>query len=114
MFQVLLVRHHRKEKRYGPSPANNYTSGAGRRPLWRRNKRNHNTRDAELATGGALAAEKHGHVRPSDDTAFTDNTLHNQATYGNDHTTYGNNQGTYGNNQGTYGHGHPTGTAVNY
>lgn len=30
LFQHLLARHHRREKRYGPSPANGYTSGKGR------------------------------------------------------------------------------------
>ncbi|KAM4056114.1 hypothetical protein HRG_003036 [Hirsutella rhossiliensis] len=28
-IEVALVRHHRKEKRFGPGPANNYTSGYG-------------------------------------------------------------------------------------
>merc|ERR1712000_547788 len=36
--QFLLARHHQKEKRYGPSPSNNYTSGTGRRPFWKRNR----------------------------------------------------------------------------
>ncbi|KAM5342592.1 hypothetical protein ACJ41O_013558 [Fusarium nematophilum] len=29
LMEVALARHHRKEKRFGPSPANNYTSGYG-------------------------------------------------------------------------------------
>ncbi|KJZ80567.1 hypothetical protein HIM_00417 [Hirsutella minnesotensis 3608] len=29
LVEVALVRHHRKAKRFGPSPANNYTSGYG-------------------------------------------------------------------------------------
>ncbi|KAH8652367.1 hypothetical protein BX600DRAFT_472429 [Xylariales sp. PMI_506] len=29
IVEVALVRHHRKEARFGPSPANNYTSGSG-------------------------------------------------------------------------------------
>ena len=28
-MEVVLVRHRRKENRFGPSPANNYTSGYG-------------------------------------------------------------------------------------
>lgn len=28
-IELALVRHHRKEKRFGPGPANNYTSGYG-------------------------------------------------------------------------------------
>ncbi|KAK6833958.1 hypothetical protein PG995_013692 [Apiospora arundinis] len=31
LVEVVLVRHRRKEARFGPSPANNYTSGYGRR-----------------------------------------------------------------------------------
>ncbi|KAM0335805.1 hypothetical protein ACHAQA_000855 [Verticillium albo-atrum] len=29
VVEVFLVRHHRKEKRFGPGPDNNYTSGSG-------------------------------------------------------------------------------------
>lgn len=61
-WQVLMVRHHKKEKKYGPSPANNYTSGSGRRPFWRRNKRTN--RDMEAA--GAVGAS-----RPSAETGTT-------------------------------------------
>ncbi|KAL2676801.1 hypothetical protein Neosp_010567 [[Neocosmospora] mangrovei] len=32
LMEVALARHHNKEKRFGPSPANNYTSGYGKRP----------------------------------------------------------------------------------
>merc|ERR1711939_934142 len=39
VVQFLLARHHQKEKRYGPSPSNNYTSGTGRRPFWKRNRK---------------------------------------------------------------------------
>lgn len=30
-LEVVLVHHRRKEHRFGPSPANNYTSGYGKR-----------------------------------------------------------------------------------
>lgn len=30
-MEIALVRHHRKEKRFGPGPQNNYTSGYGTR-----------------------------------------------------------------------------------
>ena len=30
--EVFLARNHRREKRFGPSPHNNYTSGSGRKP----------------------------------------------------------------------------------
>lgn len=31
LMEFALTRHHQKEKRYGPSPQNDYTSGSGRR-----------------------------------------------------------------------------------
>lgn len=57
LIQLLLHREHRRDKRYGPSPANNYTSGAGRRAgLFRRKNRDGTaltgTRDAEVGTVG--------------------------------------------------------------
>jgi hypothetical protein len=41
LLQVLLARHHKREKRFGPSPANGYTYGSRRRGGWfsRKNKR---------------------------------------------------------------------------
>ncbi|KAL4886641.1 hypothetical protein BJY04DRAFT_178061 [Aspergillus karnatakaensis] len=39
LFQFLLGRHHKREKRFGPSPANNYTYGSQRRGFFSRNKR---------------------------------------------------------------------------
>ncbi|KAJ5097932.1 hypothetical protein N7532_004933 [Penicillium argentinense] len=55
LFQILLARHHKREKRFGPSPANGYTSGSRRR-WWRRNKASADT--------GADALP--GHPTPSD------------------------------------------------
>ena len=79
---VLLSRHQKKEKRFGPGPSNDYTSGSGKKaPFWKR--KNNKTRDAELgvvgAGGAALAEEKHHHhnngtIRPSHDTAMTGST----------------------------------------
>lgn len=52
-LQVLLSRQHKREKRYGPSPSNNYTSGSGKKqPFWKRNRGANNTHDA--AEMGAL------------------------------------------------------------
>jgi hypothetical protein len=103
-FQVLLVRSHKKEKRYGPSPANNYTSGpAKRRNFWQRKNKNTVSRDAEMGTtagAGGLAAP-HQDIRPSYETG----------------TTVGNtNMGTHdkvvdGSHSGYYTQ--PTGTGVN-
>ncbi|KAI9374722.1 hypothetical protein BJX61DRAFT_264491 [Aspergillus egyptiacus] len=38
LFQFLLGRHHKREKRFGPSPANGYTYGTQRRGFWGRKK----------------------------------------------------------------------------
>jgi hypothetical protein len=116
IVQILLVRHHKKEKRYGPGPSNNYTSGAGRRPFWKRNKRVNNTRDAELATAGA--AGTHHAMRPSHDTGYTGTTTGNGVS-GLDEAKYG--EPGYG--QAGYGYGqntavapahHTTTSATNY
>jgi hypothetical protein len=93
--QVLLARHHRKEKRYGPSPANNYTSGSGRTPFWKRarfgrQQTDHGTLAAEAATAGTAP------MRTSYETGYTGNTLpgtadsepkYGQPGYGQTHFT---------------------------
>ena len=117
VLQVLLVRDHKKEKRYGPSPANNYTSGT---PFWRRNKKVRNTRDAEMATAGT------GAIRPSHDTGYTGTTMngpnalaepkYSQKGYGDAfaHNTITTTTGPYTTTAFTgYGHGHPV-TGTNY
>ena len=82
-MQVFLSRAQKREKRYGPSPSNNYTSGYGKQRFWqRKNNKNKNNgmRDAELGAvgAGAIAEEKHHHhdrnsmLRPSGDTAVAD------------------------------------------
>jgi hypothetical protein len=76
LVQFMLVRHHQKEKRYGPSPKNNYTKGS-RTPFWKRGRKNKHvtsTRDAEMATGTVPAAG----YRPSHETGTT--LGHNHAT----------------------------------
>jgi len=83
VLQLLLGKHHQKEKRYGPSPSNNYTSGEGKRPFWKRGKAtSRDAEAAELGTVGAagLAAEKHHHhnnntIRPSHETGMTGSTM---------------------------------------
>jgi hypothetical protein len=69
VLEVALVRYHKKEKRYGPSPANNYTYSEGRTPFWRRNTKVRNTNGAEMATAGT------GAIRPSHDTEYTGTTV---------------------------------------
>jgi hypothetical protein len=70
--QFMLIKHHKKEKAYGPSPKNNYTSGS-RRPFWKRNKAHKGTRDAEMATSHHVPA----HSRVSNETGMTDSTAVN-------------------------------------
>lgn len=49
VLQVLLTSHHKKEKRFGPGPSNNYTKGSGKAPFWKRkNNSTHNPHDTEL------------------------------------------------------------------
>ena len=95
VLQILLSRHHKKEKRYGPGPSNNYTSGKPKKSFWKRSKKT--TRDAELGvvgTGLVVAEEKHHHkhqnnnfARPSHDTAMTGSTAAMpEATYGGSNT----------------------------
>ncbi|KOS42494.1 hypothetical protein ACN38_g6601 [Penicillium nordicum] len=59
LFQVLLARHHKREKRFGPSPTNGYTHGS-RKAFWRRNRNN----PEAGAVGGADALP--GHPTPHD------------------------------------------------
>lgn len=80
VMQVLIVRHHKKEKHMGPSPSNNYSSTGKKAPFWKRNKKVHNTRDAEMATAGT--------VRPSHDTGYTGTTTGNGVN-GLDESKYG-------------------------
>jgi len=96
VWQVMMVRHHKKEKRYGPSPSNNYTKGSGKTPFWKRGRRTKNTRDAEAAT--------FGHTRPSHETGTTignnayapeNEPKYGEPGYGN--TPYHNTTTTYGN-----------------
>ncbi|KAL8889974.1 MAG: hypothetical protein Q9215_002843 [Flavoplaca cf. flavocitrina] len=66
-LQILLSRHHKKEKRFGPGPSNDYTSGSGKkRPFWKRNKAastGHNTHQ-----GGAFGTD---HVGATNGTSAT-------------------------------------------
>lgn len=62
-----MVRSHKRDKRFGPGPSNNYTSGTGRRPFWSRKHKVNTTRDANLTGAGA--------VRPSHETGMTGSTI---------------------------------------
>lgn len=62
VWEFLMMRHHKKEKKYGPGPNNNYTSGSGRKPFWKRgNRKTRHTKDAEVATTGGLAGTRASH-----------------------------------------------------
>ncbi|KAF1350437.1 hypothetical protein EJ07DRAFT_139124 [Lizonia empirigonia] len=83
--QILLGRHHKKEKRFGPGPTNNYTRGSGAK-FWQRKKRNNNLHDPEVAavptttTGHATLAPGARDYRQSHDTHMTGSTV--AAPYG--------------------------------
>lgn len=99
-LEIVLSRARKRDKRYGPSPANNYTSGYGKRRFWqKKNNKNktHNHEDAELGAVGAgalVAEEKHrtrnnrNSERISDDTAMTGTTAAATDGYGGPNTKY--------------------------
>lgn len=55
LIELALIKHHRHEKRFGPSPNNGYTAGTPRRRFWQRKPK----RDAEY-----LGAEKNPNALP--------------------------------------------------
>ncbi|KAI0471933.1 hypothetical protein GGR56DRAFT_682228 [Xylariaceae sp. FL0804] len=84
LTELVLVRHRRKEARFGPSPANDYTSGyakprRGLKGLFRRNKQPKDTTDPN-------ALPEHTHpdqVRPSYNTDSTAVAGHEMNSYPN-------------------------------
>ncbi|KAI4933383.1 uncharacterized protein J4E92_003049 [Alternaria infectoria] len=82
LVQVFLMKHHKKEKAFGPGPSNGYTKGSGMK-FWQRRKANRTTghRDPEVGTvpattAGGLAVPAGTHdYRPSHDTAYTGSTV---------------------------------------
>ncbi|KAI4235960.1 MAG: hypothetical protein L6R40_006328 [Gallowayella cf. fulva] len=52
VLQIMLSRHHKKEKRYGPGPSNGYTSGTSKKqPFWKRKRGPKTTHEAnEMGT----------------------------------------------------------------
>ena len=68
LFQVFLMRHHKKEKRFGPSPGNNYTSGSSKKRFGFGRKKNNTAKSAEA---GALPANN----RVSNETGYTGTTV---------------------------------------
>ncbi|EME48691.1 hypothetical protein DOTSEDRAFT_67657 [Dothistroma septosporum NZE10] len=117
-LQVALVRHHKKEKRYGPSPSNNYTSGFGKKKFWQRKPKDTTIRDTELGAGGLAAPGPD--MRPSHETGLTGSTVGNTGTFDKTvHEPAGAHTGYYTQPQGAgvnpYGYdARTTGTATNY
>ncbi|KAL1615964.1 hypothetical protein SLS56_011612 [Neofusicoccum ribis] len=88
--QFWFTRRAQKEKRYGPSPANNYTSGSGKKaPFWKRNRRGTvNNGDSELGAYGAGAPAASAVGGPNVDTRPSGETAYTGSTVGPNHTTY--------------------------
>jgi hypothetical protein len=116
LVQVALARHHKKEKRYGPSPSNNYTGGSGVK-FWQRRRKNNavagGLRDPEMAGSAAaptstLTPGAPHDVRPSHDTAYTGTTVSNPGQYESNKPLHG---GYHTAPTGTY---NQTGYATNY
>ncbi|QDS73803.1 hypothetical protein FKW77_005931 [Venturia effusa] len=117
LTQLWLARHHRREKRYGPSPKNNYTSGTSAGGSWFKRRRatkanKHASPDAELGAGAGLPAHHVQHadaVRTSHETGYTGTTAggtYSGEKYETTHPTH-----TIPTNGGY--HTGPTGTSVN-
>lgn len=70
-WSIMLVKHHKKEKRFGPGPSNNYTSGSRMKFWQRKNKAPKGTRDAEMATAHTAVP-----ARTSHETGMTGSTMH--------------------------------------
>ncbi|KAI0400597.1 hypothetical protein F4802DRAFT_478174 [Xylaria palmicola] len=82
LLELVLVRHRRKEHRFGPSPANNYTTGYGKRGFFSRFGRRKNSEEQAI-NPNVLPEHTHPEqVRPS------------YAAEGN--TAYNNNNNKYG------------------
>ena len=85
-MQVLLVRHHKKEKRFGPSPSNNYTSGYGKSRFGRfGRKKGGPMKSPETGTAGYNANAPPTDNRISGETGYTGTT---QYTNANSHSGY--------------------------
>ena len=126
-----IARHHRKEKKYGPSPANNYTSGSGRRKFWQRKPRTTHeayAKDAELApvaaggagagAGTAYTSQPSYNGRYSGETGYTGTTQAQSDHYGGANNKYDTHTGYHTGPTGTsvnpYGYDHTRSTASNF
>jgi hypothetical protein len=122
-MQFWIGRHHQHEKRYGPGPSNNYTSGSGTRWFGRRGRGPRTThaayaKDAE-ATGGLAAADPD--IRPSHETGYTGTTAGTGTYTGNKYettptipTASGYHTGPMGTSVNPYGYENTRTAATNY
>ena len=79
IMQLVLMKHHKKEKRFGPSPSNDYTSGSTRRRGMFARKPKTVAPTDDYAEKGVIGTDPNplpvGHtIRPSHDTAYSGNT----------------------------------------
>lgn len=93
-----LMRHHKKEKAFGPSPNNGYTAGSPRRKFWQRKQ---SPRDMELGAGKVHPDALPPHTVPAD-VAVTDT----RPSYATDSTAVADHVP-----ESKYGHSTPIGTA---
>ena len=85
IMQLLIWKNHKKEKRYGPGPNNDYTSGSGNKGFFakRKAKKQHRNaeKDAEIGAAGAdaYAADRHHQDREIRQSHETGTTVGNNA-----------------------------------
>ncbi|KAJ5924565.1 hypothetical protein N7466_008752 [Penicillium verhagenii] len=108
LFQVLLARHHKREKRFGPSPANGYTSGS-RKWFWSRNKNNPETNGDNALPGHPTPADLEYGTEPKSEKGWFGGWGRNKKSDANGYTATGATNG-HGNGYG-YGNSAYTGNA---
>ncbi|KAN0083779.1 hypothetical protein V8E54_002867 [Elaphomyces granulatus] len=81
-LHVPLFRHNQREKRYGPSPVNNYTSGSGRRPFWRRRANADTTKDIPLGYSNGQGVDAGGEKVDAHGAATSGNGYYGNSTQG--------------------------------
>ncbi|KAF1812610.1 hypothetical protein P152DRAFT_343991 [Eremomyces bilateralis CBS 781.70] len=86
LIQLALGRNYQKEKRYGPSPANNYTSGTGSH-WWRRNRGPRTTKEAYAAEPEYAPASESGLTGGPRDVLPEGSTNGTNASYGTGYHT---------------------------
>ncbi|KXH51061.1 hypothetical protein CSAL01_05681 [Colletotrichum salicis] len=107
LVEVALARHHRKEKRFGPSPKNNYTSGSGSKPGFFSSFRRRGRADTVTNDNALPMHTSPDQVRPSYATETT--AVAQDAGYPKYEGAYGNTTTATGGANG-YEYGHETGT----